>query len=179
MCSSVREVPLLSAGNSPSSSGQEKASRWGGRRVARSLLRVVYAPPVYHAELLLIQAARPAYLLPTAQWVDTNAASVSSGEAAGRELTTSEIRSTLLPYLESSKHKEGLADVFVSFPDPPLPRTELVGLLQVDGDVTTALAIPEISFSEYPQLQVHAVDGKLQPSLMYFLHLCFPPEQVE
>jgi hypothetical protein len=52
--------------------------------VARSLLRVVYAPPVYHAELLLIQAARPAYLLPTAQWVDTNAAGVSSGEAAGK-----------------------------------------------------------------------------------------------
>ncbi|KAH9568409.1 hypothetical protein CY35_03G075700 [Sphagnum magellanicum] len=250
MCSSVREVPFLSAGSSPSSSVQEKASRWGGRRVARSLLRVVYAPPVYHAELLLIQAARPAYLLPTAQWVDTNAAGVSSGDAAGggqvslelaqnwknmacereeakamvvdylkgrgvsapiaaravnkasrfvahllallrsryrtryisgRELTTSEIRSTLLPYLESlgAKHKEGLADVFVSFPDPPPPRTELVGLLQVDGDVTTALAIPEISFSEYPQLQVHAVDGKLRPSLMYFLHLGFPPEQVE
>ncbi|CAK9220192.1 unnamed protein product [Sphagnum troendelagicum] len=100
---------------------------------------------------------------------------------SGRELTTSEIRSTLLPYLESlgAKHKEGLADVFVSFPDPPPPRTELVGLLQVDGDVTTALAIPEISFSEYPQLQVHAVDGKLRPSLMYFLHLGFPPEQVE
>ncbi len=76
MCSSVREVPLLSAGSSPSSSVQEKASR--------SLLRVVYAPPVYHAELLLIQAARPAYLLPTAQWVDTNAAGVSSGEAAGK-----------------------------------------------------------------------------------------------
>ncbi len=84
MCSSVREVPFLSAGSSPSSSVQEKASRWGGRRVARSLLRVVYAPPVYHAELLLIQAARPAYLLPTAQWVDTNAAGVSSGEAAGK-----------------------------------------------------------------------------------------------
>ncbi|CAM6015893.1 unnamed protein product [Sphagnum balticum] len=66
MCSSVREVPLLSAGSSPSSV-QEKASRWGSRRVARSLLRVVYAPPVYHAELLLIRAARPAYLLPTAQ----------------------------------------------------------------------------------------------------------------
>ncbi len=84
MCSSVREVPLLSAGSSPSSSVQEKASKWGGRRVARSLLCVVYAPPVYHAELLLIQAARPAYLLPTAQWVDTNAAGVSSGDAAGK-----------------------------------------------------------------------------------------------
>jgi mTERF domain-containing protein len=99
---------------------------------------------------------------------------------AGRELTTSEIHSTLRPYFESlgAKHKEGLADVYVSFPDPPPPQTELVGLLQVDGDVTT-LAIPEISFSEYPQLQVHAVDGKLPPSLMYFLHLSFPPEQVE
>jgi hypothetical protein len=84
MCSSVREVPLLSAGSSPSPSVQEKASRWGGRRVAISLLRIVYAPPVYHAELLLTQAARPAYLLPTAQWVDTNAAGVSSGEAAGK-----------------------------------------------------------------------------------------------
>jgi hypothetical protein len=80
-----------------------------------------------------------------------------------KKFTTSEIRSTLLPYLESlgAKHKEGLADVFVSFPDPPPPWTELVGLLQVDGDVTTALANPEISFSEHPQLQVHAVDGKL------------------
>jgi len=84
MCSSVREVPLLSAGSNPSSSVQEKASRWGGRRVARSLLRIVYAPPVCHAEPLLMQAARPAHLLPTAQWVDTNAAGVSSGDAAGK-----------------------------------------------------------------------------------------------
>jgi mTERF domain-containing protein len=100
---------------------------------------------------------------------------------AGRELTTSEIRSTLLPYLESlgAKHKGGLAVVFVSFPDPPPSRTDLIGLLQVDGDVTTALAIPEISFSEYPQLQVHAVGKKLRPSLMYFLRLSFPHEQVE
>ncbi|CAK9868478.1 unnamed protein product [Sphagnum jensenii] len=91
MCSSARELPLLSARSSPSPSVQEKTSRRGGRRVARSLLRFVYAPPVYHAELLLTQAARPAHLLPTAQWVDTNAAGVSSGEAAGGEQVSLEL----------------------------------------------------------------------------------------
>lgn len=99
---------------------------------------------------------------------------------AGRELTTTEIRSTILPFLESlgAQYKEDLVNVVVSFPDPPPTKSEIVGLRSRSETIVSPI-FGEVNLSDYPELHSHMVDGKLRPSLMYFLKVGVPPEQVK
>eukprot|EP01018_Ginkgo_biloba_P012334 Gb_34139 [translate_table: standard] len=92
----------------------------------------------------------------------------------GRELTTIEIRSTLLPYLEglAAEHGEGLVDVLLHFPNTP-SREEYDGhSLKISGSTSKnkRASVKHIRF-EY--------NGLLHPSLAYLLTFGLSVEQVK
>ncbi|KAG0610781.1 hypothetical protein M758_7G090900 [Ceratodon purpureus] len=98
----------------------------------------------------------------------------------GRELTASEIRSSLSPFLEklgAEQDKVGLVDVFISFPDAPSVKTKNLDSYYF-GDSFTSPVLGEVKFRSFPQLQAHMVYGKLPLSLVYLLELGFPPDDV-
>lgn len=98
---------------------------------------------------------------------------------AGKAVTGSEIRKSLLPFLETlgAQHEEGLVEVFMCFPDAPSmkPREES---LYYFGDSFTSPILGEVKFGNFPQLQAHMVNGKLPLSVVYLLELGFPPPEV-
>lgn len=104
----------------------------------------------------------------------------------GREPTTSEVRKTLLPFLENlgAQHKDGLVDVLLSFPDPPPAKKKIQGLQpQIINNNNTHFIIStvfgELNLSEYPHLSSHLIDGHLRPSLKYFLSIGITPSELE
>lgn len=98
----------------------------------------------------------------------------------GRELTASEVRSALSPFLETlgaDQDKEGLVEVFISFPDAPSVKAMDLELYYV-GDSFTSPVLGEVKFGSFPQLQAHMVHGKLPLSVVYLLKSGFPPAEV-
>ena len=98
----------------------------------------------------------------------------------GRELTASEVRSSLLPFLETlgaEQDKGGLVDVFMSFPDAPSVKTRNLELYYL-GDSFISPVLGEVKFGSFPQLETLMVDGKLPLSVVYLLELGFPPAEV-
>lgn len=98
----------------------------------------------------------------------------------GKALTASEVRKSLSPFLETlgANHKEGLVDVFLSFPDAPSGKTTRCEGLYYAGNSFTSPVFGEVEFTDFPQLQAHMVHGKLPLSLVYLLELGCPPAEV-
>lgn len=99
----------------------------------------------------------------------------------GREPTTSEVRKTLLPFLENlgAHHEEGLVDVLLSFPDPPPVKKKILGLKSGSKSTFTSAVYGEVNVSDYPHLDAYVVDGQLRPSLKYFLSLGIAPKELD
>lgn len=93
----------------------------------------------------------------------------------GRGPTASEIRSTLLPFLETlaADQKAGLVDVFTSFPDVPAVKTNISEVLFYSGDSFRSPILGEVKFASFPHLKPHMVNGKLPVSLVYLLEFGF------
>jgi mTERF domain-containing protein len=98
----------------------------------------------------------------------------------GRELTASEVRNSLSPFLETlgaEQDKEGLVDMFISFPEASSVKTRNLELYYF-GDSFTSPVLGEVKFGSFPQLQAHMVHGKLPLSVVYLLEVGFPPAEV-
>ncbi|KAL2636368.1 hypothetical protein R1flu_007847 [Riccia fluitans] len=95
----------------------------------------------------------------------------------GEDVTESEIRSVLLPYLENliDTHGEQL-DILVDFTS--IPGELLPSFLDLSSFVPQPRNTKEI-LSGYPLLLEHLVDDKLPSSLSYFLSIGLKPAQID
>eukprot|EP01018_Ginkgo_biloba_P031802 Gb_15845 [translate_table: standard] len=91
---------------------------------------------------------------------------------AGRGLTTNEIRSTLLPYLEglATEHGGSLVDVLLYFPNPP--RKQKYGKHVVSKYDTTSKRV-------LAKETRYVADEQLHPSLAYLLTFGLDLEQIK
>ncbi|KAJ7550671.1 hypothetical protein O6H91_07G111700 [Diphasiastrum complanatum] len=92
-----------------------------------------------------------------------------------RELTTTEIRSTLLSFLKSSGAEQGsrFIDYILSFPAAPPPQNELTDLpISIEKNNDKA-----VKKKQKPELQEH-LDYTLFPSLVYLNSLGMTQEQL-
>lgn len=98
----------------------------------------------------------------------------------GREPTTTEVRKTLLPFLENlgAHDKEGLVEVLLSFPEPP-PVKEQILALNSRPTFFNSTVFGEVNLSDYPHLGARVVDGQLEPSLTYLLTIGITPSELE
>ncbi|CAN8232128.1 unnamed protein product [Cochlearia groenlandica] len=104
----------------------------------------------------------------------------------GRELTTLEIRDSLVPYLENlhEEHGDLLSDLVVSFPDPPpetkpLPLSSHVSstLQPRDGSADSAADTRKLkALSRVSELDK---EGALRPQTLYLLDLGLNLEQIK
>lgn len=104
----------------------------------------------------------------------------------GRELTTLEIRDSLIPYLEQlhEQHGDLLSDLVVSFPDPPPPAEDR----PLSSSPPAALAPPRgLTDSAADTKKLRAVsrvseldtEGALRPQTLYLLDLGLNLEQIK
>ncbi|AEE83465.1 Transcription termination factor mitochondrial/chloroplastic [Arabidopsis suecica] len=101
----------------------------------------------------------------------------------GRELTTLEIRDSLIPYLEQlhEEHGDLLAELVVSFPDPPaeprLVASSPVSVLPPRGDTDSAADTRKLrAVSRVSELDT---EGALRPQTLYLLDLGLNLEQIK
>ncbi|CAN0924668.1 Transcription termination factor MTERF5, chloroplastic [Linum grandiflorum] len=102
----------------------------------------------------------------------------------GRELSTLEIRESLIPYLESLLEEHGniLVDVVESFPD--LPDKETTSAASVATTTTTTTARPEITLSHEKLNAIAKVSekgptGDLPQHILYLIELGLDMERIK
>jgi mTERF domain-containing protein len=99
----------------------------------------------------------------------------------GREPTTTEVRKTLMPFVENlgAQYKDDLVAVLLSFPEPPPVKEQIIVLNPTRPTFFNSTVSGEVNLSDYPHLGAHVIDGQLEPSLTYLLTIGITPSELE